>query len=232
MGTQSWAKGPNPSPLLARFVPNCAKLVSWVQSTGQAPTRSRSKDRPTNVGTSLCAGQRPVCNKARADCTVGGMRPPRANCTDIPCGSNFELNCPFGSWLPPYAGCLVLPGPSLPRPNLAKPTAFCTVAPKSFGTNFCVLHSSRPIGRSPNSISLFLTCALCTVALHGRWPQYRVLCAGGSGQLALTTGQRRLGPAYCPLPSHKGRAKRGRTGGWDAREACGPAERPRCGHAH
>lgn len=213
-----------PGPLLARFVPNCANWlvgsVHWALPTAH-PRRS--------VQILNLRSQSPLCRShpfllCRSHYEV--IDPPATGeVIDPPCGRS------------PLWVCLVLPGPSFCSAHLAPPNFPLYSWPQIVWTNFCVLHSAyctvvppnwtKSKGRSPNSFSLFLTLG----PLH-RWPcvgggpQSRALCVGGPGQLALTSGRWRLGLPTALSPLHKGRAKRGRTGGWDAREACGPAERP------
>lgn len=140
-------------------------------------------------------------------------------------GSKFELNCPFGSWMPHIPTAQFSPAPLLLRP-LAKPTALCTVVPKSFGTNFCVLYSSHPIGRSPKTISLFLTWTICTdgPALGGGYSLESSVQVGPTSEhRPLVSGA--LGLPTAPSPLHKDRAKRGRrVGGMHAKRAGQPSD--------
>lgn len=125
---------------------------------------------------------------------------------------------------------------SLCPPNLAKPTALCTVASNRLGqTSAChALLSVQFPTHSPNSKDHF--------AIPNPSPLHSCPYAGGghsiepTAQVGLISEHRpegggALGLPTAPSPLHKSRAERGRTGGWDARGACGPAERPRCGHA-
>lgn len=127
------------------------------------------------------------------------------------------------------------PTPLCP-PNLASLTALCTVAPNRLGqTSACHALLSVQFPRySPNPKDHF--------AIPNLGPLHRRPCVGGghsiesSAQVGLISEHRPEGGGAwglptAPSPLHKSRAERGRTGGWDARGACGPAERPRCGHA-
>lgn len=134
--------------------------------TVRPKTRSCPKDRPTIVRRPTTPGpfcgpklrshrrsthQRVAPKNGRPNCTDGWHRQPgptaqlvgAAPHPDLPMVQNLNSTVHL------IVGCSICPLPSSPRPlfcppNLAKPTALCTVAPKSFGTNFCVLRSLEP----------------------------------------------------------------------------------------
>lgn len=158
MGAQSWGQRPlTPGPLLARFVPNCA---NW--SVGTA-----------HWATPICAGPNRLVQTlayGTNSCVLYSPKLGRVRRTDPPLWAQ-----PTAQWvlrtrpLAPFHLGL----PSSPRPHFAHPTWRSQlpsaqlpqiVWDKPLRAMLCSLCSSPPILQTPKTISLFLTCALCTVA--------------------------------------------------------------------
>ena len=181
MGAQSWGQRPlTPRP---PFGPLCTKLCQLV--SGHRPLGYAHLCRPKSFGTNSCVRYkllRTVQPKTRSRPKDRPTIVGAAHCT---AGASHPAPGPHPNW-----ACPVIPTPLCP-PNLAKPTALCTVAPNRLGQtsaysavrlNFCVLYSSHPIRRSPNSILLFLTPG----------PLHRRPCVGGGHSLEPTA---QVGPA-------------------------------------